>query len=198
MWLCILLKPRLLQVRQLGLPRLDLATLITSEMKIPISPEQYITEAAEIQWRTMPTAPLLPGAERLIRHLHHHRVPIAVATSTYREAYRRKIANHADVFSLFGHVVNGTDDPDVVHGKPAPDIFQVCAARFPGRPAASDCLVLEDSPAGVRAGLAAGCQVVMLPDERMWDTPQYIPAGVSQVLRSWDDFQPELFGLPKF
>jgi len=43
---------------------------------------------------------------------------------------------------------------DVPHGKPAPDLFLHVAARM--RVAPADCIVVEDSPAGVSAAAAAG------------------------------------------
>ena len=47
---------------------------------------------------------------------------------------------------------------DVPNGKPAPDLFLHVAAKMKVRPA--DCLVVEDSPAGVAAGVAAGMTVI--------------------------------------
>jgi HAD superfamily hydrolase (TIGR01509 family) len=47
---------------------------------------------------------------------------------------------------------------DVEHGKPAPDLFLHAASRMGFAPA--DCVVIEDSPAGVQAGLAAGMRVL--------------------------------------
>jgi HAD superfamily hydrolase (TIGR01509 family) len=46
---------------------------------------------------------------------------------------------------------------EVAHGKPAPDIFLYAAAKCGVEPAR--CAVIEDSPAGVRAGVTAGMQV---------------------------------------
>jgi HAD superfamily hydrolase (TIGR01509 family) len=43
---------------------------------------------------------------------------------------------------------------DVAHGKPAPDLFLRAAAR--SGISASDCIVVEDSPAGIAAATAAG------------------------------------------
>ena len=47
---------------------------------------------------------------------------------------------------------------DVPNGKPAPDLFQRVAAKMRVNP--GDCLVVEDSPAGVAAAVAAGMTVV--------------------------------------
>ena len=47
---------------------------------------------------------------------------------------------------------------DVAHGKPAPDLFLHAAARMGAQP--SDCIVIEDSPAGVGAAIAAGMTAI--------------------------------------
>lgn len=47
---------------------------------------------------------------------------------------------------------------EVAHGKPAPDLFLFAAGRMGCRP--EDCLVVEDSAAGVSAARAAGMAVV--------------------------------------
>ena len=44
---------------------------------------------------------------------------------------------------------------DVLHGKPDPEPFLTGAARLGVDP--RRCLVVEDAPAGIRAGQAAGC-----------------------------------------
>jgi len=188
-----------LKVRQMGLPKMDLARLIVSEMKLPISAEQYAEEAVQIQEKSFPSATLMPGAERLIRHLISTGVPVAVATSSPRQTFELKTQAHQELFSLFNHVVNGSDDPEVGAGKPAPDIFLVCARRFADPPAdPRRCLVFEDSPAGVKAALSAGMNCVMVPDPRMFETPHFIPEGVTKTIRSLEDFSLSEFGLPDY
>lgn len=49
---------------------------------------------------------------------------------------------------------------DVAHGKPAPDCFLLAAERL-GQPIA-DCLVFEDTPAGIAAAEAAGASVIVV------------------------------------
>lgn len=181
-----------LKVRQMGLPSKDLARLIVKELALPISPDQYTVEVRQLQEKTFPNCNLLPGAERLVRELASKQIPMAVATSSPRETFELKTQNHKDLFSLFHHVVCGSSDPEVKEGKPAPDIFQVCASRFSAPlPHPASCLVLEDSPAGVRAALAADMRCLMVPDLRMFDTPEHIPAGVTLVIRSLDELTPD-------
>jgi sugar-phosphatase len=48
----------------------------------------------------------------------------------------------------------------VVHGKPAPDIMLRAAQRLGLSPRC--CTVLEDAPAGIAAGKAAGCRTVAI------------------------------------
>jgi sugar-phosphatase len=49
---------------------------------------------------------------------------------------------------------------DVVHGKPSPDVYLMAAASLAVAP--SECLVIEDAPAGVQAARAAGMGVIGL------------------------------------
>ncbi len=72
------------------------------------------------------------GAERLIRNLHKNGVPMAVATSATMKSHEEKTSRYRDIFKLFNHVVAAGSDAEVQRGKPAPDVFLVCAKRFPG------------------------------------------------------------------
>ncbi|HEY1327028.1 MAG TPA: HAD family phosphatase [Casimicrobiaceae bacterium] len=101
---------------------------------------------------------LKAGVGEILDWLDEARLPRAVATSTRRERARAKLA-HAAVLERFDTVVGGDD---VARGKPAPDIYLEAARRLGVAP--GHCLVLEDSEPGVRAGLAAGMAVVMVPD----------------------------------
>ena len=84
---------------------------------------------------------------------------------------------------------------DVEHGKPAPEIYQLVARELDIPP--SECLVIEDSPSGVKAAVAAkmwciavttpltrrGIHALQLLDER-WivDDPATLTAVVRQML----------------
>ena len=84
------------------------------------------------------------------RELRSRGVPVAVASSSPRERLERTLGR-AGLLDAFDVVVAGDE---VEHGKPAPDMFLLAAARLGVRPSA--CVVIEDSPPGVQAGRAAG------------------------------------------
>lgn len=102
--------------------------------------------------------PLRPGILALLDLLVARRIPRAVATSTRRPLALRKLAA-ADLLRRFDTVCTSSD---VAHPKPAPDIYLLAAERL--RVAPAQCLVLEDSPTGVRAALAAGMTPIQVPD----------------------------------
>ena len=121
-------------------------------------------------------------------------IPMAVATSSQQASTEAKISSHRETFSKFHHVTTGSH-PDIQEGKPAPDIFLICASLFDEKVEPSSCLVFEDAPSGVQAAIAAKMQVVAIPDKRV--NPD-IMADATQILYSMAQFRPEEFGLPPF
>jgi HAD superfamily hydrolase (TIGR01509 family) len=102
--------------------------------------------------------PLKSGLLELLDWVEAQRLGKAVATSTYKARALFKL-ERAGIASHFDFVVGGDE---VAKGKPAPDIFLAAAAALGAEP--KNCLVLEDSAPGVRGALAAGMQVIMVPD----------------------------------
>lgn len=83
---------------------------------------------------TNPFCDIFLGAERLVQHLYNNKVPIAIATSSAQEMVTVKTEKRKDIFNLFHHIVCAGSDPEVKNGKPAPDVFLICASRFPDSP----------------------------------------------------------------
>ncbi|KAH0548963.1 pseudouridine-5'-phosphatase isoform X1 [Cotesia glomerata] len=181
----------------LGRPEAVGINLIIDYFKLPLSFEEVQLKYHQFQEELFVEVRVMPGAERLLRHLVKHNIPIALATSSSEKSYELKTRKLKPVFELFHHRVLGGSDPDVKHGKPAPDIFLVAASRFsdsnPVQP--SQCLVFEDAPNGVEAAVSAGMQVVMVPDSNL---PKELTKRATMVLNSLEEFKPELFGLPPF
>ncbi|WP_141058513.1 HAD family phosphatase [Stenotrophomonas rhizophila] len=108
--------------------------------------------------RTQEGLPLRPGILDLLQLLHDHGIARAVATSTRQPRASRKLAA-AGLLPFFEVVVTSSD---VVHPKPAPDIYLLAAQKLGKDPAR--CLALEDSPAGIRAAVGAGMTAIQVPD----------------------------------
>lgn len=182
------------KARVMGRTAPEAARIVVDLLGLPLSAEELQQGTAHELAQLLPTAALMPGAERLILHLREQGVPFALATSSSAESFKLKTARHQDFFALFHHVVLG-DDPEVHAGKPAPDIFRTCASRFSPAPDPKECLVFEDAPNGVDAALAAGMRVVMVPDVNL---NRDLTQKATAVLYSLEDFQPELWGLPAY
>ncbi|MFB8053514.1 HAD family hydrolase [Streptomyces rubiginosohelvolus] len=97
--------------------------------------------------------PALPGAAELLTGLAG--TPWAIVTSGNREATTQRFA--AASLPLPDIQVYGED---VNRAKPAPDCYLLAAERLGVSP--TKCAVIEDAPAGVEAGIAAGCMVIGL------------------------------------
>lgn len=107
--------------------------------------------------------PHKPGLLNLLDYLETKQIIRAVATSTPCWFAARKL-EHAGIANRFATVVCG----DMVErGKPAPDLFLEAARRIDSLPA--QCIVLEDSEAGVLATRAAGMLSIMVPDLKLPD-----------------------------
>lgn len=107
--------------------------------------------------------PLKPGARELLHFLKRRDIKILLASSSTRERALSVLAQHG-IENCFDAMVFG---PEIAHGKPAPDIF--IKAREKSGEASADCLVLEDSEAGIRAAYAAGIDVICIPDMKRPD-----------------------------
>ncbi|XP_020806857.1 probable pseudouridine-5'-phosphatase [Drosophila serrata] len=178
----------------MGLQTRAAAEFMVQHYDLPIPWEEWAKRQQANTEKLMLHSQLMPGAERLLRHLHATKTPFALATSSGLHMMQLKTTDHRSC-SVYSIIKCGSSDKEVANGKPAPDIFLVAAARFDVPPAAADCLVFEDSPNGVTAGMSAGMQVVMVPDPRM---PQEKCSHATQVLSSLEKFKPEIFGLPPF
>ncbi len=102
--------------------------------------------------------PLKPGVRELLDALDAHGIARAVVTSNDRFLVE-KYLDGSGILHRFGAVVCGDM---IARSKPEPDIYLAAAEALRMRP--ENCLVLEDSPNGLKAGRAAGMRTCMVPD----------------------------------
>jgi len=176
--------------KMIGLRAEDSAHVLITTLKLPLSVPEYLEARKHMLAELFPQAEPLPGAVRLTRHLHRAGFPQAVATSSDLFNFRLKITRHREWFQIFDCVVTG-DDPEIKRGKPHPDMFLVTAERMKAPP--SQCLVFEDSPAGVDAARAAGMYAIAVPDSHMDDRAY---PNAHQIVRSLNDVDLSSWGLP--
>ncbi len=140
--------------------RLDVAVpTVLRWFDVDPTPERVASTAALLLHRMVElfAAPIdfLPGALELIAAVRADGVPVALVSSSYRVLVDAAPLHAEGLFDL------SVAGDEVTRGKPAPEPYLTAASRL--GVSAQRCVVLEDSPAGVAAGEAAGCAVVVVP-----------------------------------
>ena len=185
------------KAKMMGQKATEAAQIFITDLKLDdiLTPEEFLVQREVILDELFAKAELMPGAERLLQHLHSNGVPIALATSSHDRHFQLKTSLHRELFSLFDHVITGNE---VVRGKPSPDIFLLAAQRWentPSPPSPAHCLVFEDAPSGMVAAKAAGMHCILVPDANLEEAHRL---GADEIIDSLLDFSPEKYGLPPF
>ena len=94
----------------------------------------------------------------ILDYFRKNDIGIAVASSSAVQQIEANL-QMSGIRDYFSVIVSGSE---VNQGKPEPDIFLLAAKRLHCAP--EECFVFEDSENGIRAGYAAGCFTVMVPD----------------------------------
>ncbi len=113
--------------------------------------ENLIVERCEIE--DLEGVRPLPGALHLLSILPPDRWAIATSCTRDLAAVRIRAAG----LPLPQNIVTASD---ITHGKPDPEPYLKAAAKL--GISANECAVLEDVPAGIRSGKAAGARVIAL------------------------------------
>lgn len=102
--------------------------------------------------------PFKIGAPEILFDLKRKGIKIALATSSGSQTVARYL-KMAGIEGVFDAIMTGDQ---VTHSKPHPEIFLKAAEQLGVLPV--HCVVVEDSPNGIRAGHAADMKTVMVPD----------------------------------
>lgn len=100
----------------------------------------------------------MPYLEELLVYLKNNKYKVAVASSS--DLYH--INNNLEKTDVKKYIDVIASGEEVANGKPAPDVFLLAAERLGIAP--KDCIVLEDSLSGTKAGYLSGAKTIMIPD----------------------------------
>ena len=172
------------QRRLMGMSTPEWARYLSQDLGVALPPDQVAIQVIDrMTARYTEHVPLMDGAVEAV-HRIAARWPLAVASSA-PAVLIQTVLQSAGLRSCFS-VVMSTEQ--VVHGKPAPDIYLAVTAALGFPP--PDCAAVEDSSNGLRSAAAAGLRVIAIPQ------PQYPPdpdalARAGLVLPSLDGLTPD-------
>jgi HAD superfamily hydrolase (TIGR01509 family) len=130
---------------------------LQAEAGVRLPVEQIVERLLdEVVAKVRADVPWQPGARELLSVLTADGTPTALVTMSYRRLADAALADLPA--ATFATVVTGDE---VGQGKPHPEPYLTAATRLGVDPAR--CVVVEDSPNGIRSGLAAGAAVVAVP-----------------------------------
>ena len=119
--------------------------------------EKFSNERLDIAIELFKKNPkLVNGVKNLLDDLLSNDIPMAVATSA-RKRYLDFILDDFELRKYFTTVITGED---VTKGKPNPEVFLKAAKGLNAE--SRSCIVVEDTPNGIKAGKAANMKVVAI------------------------------------
>lgn len=116
-----------------------------------------LTHRAEKEYLQTKGVPLKKGARELLDYLKSNNYGIYLASSSGKE----RADTILKINEIDGYFDGGVFGDEIEHSKPAPDVF--LKVREKSGTSAEECLVLEDSDAGIHAAYAAGIRVICIP-----------------------------------
>ena len=144
-----------------------------------ISPERIgeLTQEKETIFQDVyaPSIKPINGLLPFLKSAHEAGFPMVLATSAPMMNVRF-VFDHLPIEPFFAKIVS---EQDVAVGKPDPTVFRLAAERVGAEP--GQCLVFEDSQAGVQAARDAGMTVIGL-------TTTHTPEELGEVERAIDDY----------
>jgi len=134
------------------------SAVILQNAGVAMEPEAIVSHLTDVVQESLRTqgVPFRPGARELLRDLREAGIPTGLVTMSLR----RMALNVVELidFEAFDIVVAGDD---VENPKPHPEPYLQAAALLDVD--ITEVVVIEDSPTGVRAGLASGAVTLAVP-----------------------------------
>jgi beta-phosphoglucomutase len=127
-----------------------------SAKRYSLAEKRELTERKNAYYRELlqglSPADILPGVVEMNKELKDRQVKVAIGSSSKNARSILRAVGLEDEFDVIA------DGNHVTRSKPDPEVFTIARTRLGISP--DECLVVEDAPAGVEAGLAAGMEVL--------------------------------------
>src|SRR5262245_54299253 len=136
-----------------GVPSRHILQMLREEQRLSIDPIAVSREKEEEYLKLMAQVGPIHEVVEIAKD-HAGKLPMAVASGGTRSVIE-KVLRHLNIQNLFGAVVTSED---VVHQKPAPDIFLEASRRLGVPP--TNCRAYEDTDIGLTAIRTAGMDAV--------------------------------------
>ncbi len=136
-----------------GVPSRDILKMLRDEQRLSFDPLAVTKEKEEAYLRLMTQVGPIHEVVSVARE-YAGKIPMAVASGGVKPIIEQVLV-HIGIRELFAAVVTSED---VVHQKPAPDIFLEAARRIGVAP--QHCRAYEDTDLGMQAIRAAGMEAV--------------------------------------
>lgn len=147
-----------------GMSFSETALFFREHFQLPVSIEEIKAEwnfMALEKYRSK--VPLKPGVRMFLNYLKNQGIKMGIATSNSVQLLHEVLSAHK-IEGYFDEIHTACE---VEKGKPAPDIYLLVAKLLMVSP--KDCLVFEDLPQGLLAGIRAGMQVCAVADDFSFD-----------------------------
>ena len=124
-------------------------------------PDKEIFKECDAKLKTaidLGKVPVKDGALEIFKYLRDNNYKMALATSSHKEKLEMQLKIH-NLEEVFDEIVCADD---VVRSKPDPSIFLAAARKLKVKP--EQCIVIEDSPAGIEAAHNANMMSIHVED----------------------------------
>lgn len=142
----------------LGQKDIEIADHLIARYNLPLTREQFVARKEEVFQSLIVANPVArDGLIETLKAAQHLKLKLAVASSATLGSIEL-IVNVLDISKYFHSLTSGDE---VQNGKPAPDVYLLAAERLGVPP--QNCLVIEDTDAGVQAAKSASMRCIAIP-----------------------------------
>ncbi len=162
-----------------GISRLRSLEIILEWGKISLSQAKFMEQMALKNDNylsyisTMTKKDLLPGVSNVIDYLSENKIPFALGSASKNA---RIILEKTGLIQRFNAVVDGND---VTKAKPNPEVFLIAASKLKIEP--ENCVVFEDSVAGIQAANTAEMISVGIGEKDILNEADYIFSDFTEI-----------------